>query len=284
MARRPRKCGEEIYHHIYAWGNNRQVIFITDEHYERYISFLEKYSSDNRIRVIAYALMQTHVHLYVYDLLGKLSQFMNSLHGEYAQYFNHVTGRVGHVFGERFNNKIVQANEYGLWLSRYIHRQAVEAGLVTDPVYYRWTSYHTYLGVKTSGFVQPDVILEQFGNVKERVGKYEAFVKGHKKGPIDWKLESTEVIGNETFRRGILQRLRPEPKKYITDEQICELIIERFKVDPGSLSALRGLKKKRLRRRIMAYLVGELGLKPARLAQLFKISHMTVRRALVAKS
>ena len=110
MARRPRLFGEELYHHIYAWGNNQQAIFVTDKHYERYINFLGRYSRDNQIDMIAYALMQSHVHLFVYDRLGKISLFMNELHGEYAQYFNHVTGRVGHVFGERFNNKVVQAN------------------------------------------------------------------------------------------------------------------------------------------------------------------------------
>ena len=186
MARRPRLFGEELYHHLYAWGNNRQAIFIDDQHYVRYLNFVEKYSKEYRVDIIAYALMQTHIHLFVYDLRGKVSQFMNSLHGEYAQYFNHMTGRVGHVFGERFNNKIVQANEYGLWLSRYIHRQALNAGLVRDPRDYPWTSYPRYVGETALDFVKPDVILEQFGNEQERISRYEEFILGVAKGPIDW--------------------------------------------------------------------------------------------------
>ena len=56
--------------------------------------------------------------------------------------------RTIHVFGNRFKNKVVDANSYGLWLSQYIHRQVVEAGLVSNPENYEWTSYHTYIGYR----------------------------------------------------------------------------------------------------------------------------------------
>lgn len=53
--------------------------------------------------------------------------------------------RTSHVFGNRVRNKAVGANSYGLWFSRYIHRQAVEVGLVSNSEDYEWTSYHTYI-------------------------------------------------------------------------------------------------------------------------------------------
>ena len=129
-----RLCGENVYHYIYAWGNDRHPIFKSADHYKKYLTLLEKYALFFDVDVIAYALMATHVHLFVYDRSNKLSHFMMKLHGDYARYYNRINERVGHVFGERFNNKIVAADIYGKWLSRYIHRQAVEAGLVTDPV------------------------------------------------------------------------------------------------------------------------------------------------------
>mgnify|MGYP002155005968 CR=1 FL=1 len=104
---------------------------------------------------------------------------MENLHGDYAQYFNKDTKRVGHVFGERFNNKIVQANEYSIWLSRYIHRQALTAGLVDDPKDYPWTSYRKYLGLEYKDFIKSDIVLEQFGTDHGgRVAlRYKEFVK-----------------------------------------------------------------------------------------------------------
>jgi REP element-mobilizing transposase RayT len=284
MARRPRLFGEKLYHHIYAWGNNRQAIFITDQHYARYLDFLEKYSKDYRVDVIAYALMQTHTHLFVYDLHGKVSQFMNSLHGEYAQYFNYVTGRVGHVFGERFNNKIVQANVYGLWLSRYIHRQAVEAGIVADPRHYPRTSYHIYLGEVLSGFVKPDVVLEQFGDEQGRGKRYEAFILDTENGPIDWEVKSVAVVGDEEFQRELHECETPVGKEDISDKQIYELVTTHFKINPRLLYAPHGWEEKRLRTKIIARLVEEVGLKPLRVARLCRISPCTVHRVLNKKA
>jgi putative transposase len=283
MARRPRLFGKEIYHHIYAWGNNRQAVFISEQHYNRYLDFLEKYSKDYRVDIIAYALMQTHIHLFVYDLLGKISEFMNSLHSEYAQYFNRMTGRVGHVFGERFNNKAVQANDYGLWLSRYIHRQAVEAGLVSDPKYYRWTSYHRYLGETPLGFLKPDVILEQFGDDQERISRYRAFVEDAKNGPIDWNLKSAAVIGDEDFQRRIRERESTGDCCNLSDREIYHLIAERFGANPDLLIGAQGLAEKRIRRKIIKYLIKEVGLKSTRIAELCQMSLMAVLKALNTK-
>jgi len=95
------------------------------------------------------------------------------IHGDYAQYFNRETHRVGHVFGERFSNKVVQVNEYGIWLSRYIYRQPLEAGLVDEPKDYPWTSYRRYLGLEEKDFIKNDLIIQQFGERKEATKNYE---------------------------------------------------------------------------------------------------------------
>jgi putative transposase len=283
IARRPRLYGEDLYHHIYAWGNNRQPIFVTDKHYKRYINFLEKYGRDNQIEIIAYALMQTHIHLFVHDRSGKVSQFMNSLHGEYAQYFNHVTGRVGHVFGERFNSKVVQANKYGIWLSRYIHLQAVEAGLVTDPSHYAWTSYRRYLGEEPLEFIKPDVVLAQFGNSQRCTSEYAEFVTGTRNEPIDWELGSIAVIGDTEFQRDIQERGSSVDCANMSDEEIFRLIAERFMIEPKLMTTPHGWYEKRLRRKVIRYLVDEIGLKPKRIMKLCHISRMTVQGVFMEK-
>jgi REP element-mobilizing transposase RayT len=283
MARHPRLSGEELYHHIYAWGNNRQAIFISDQHYARYLDFLETYSKDYRVDIIAYALMRSHIHLFVFDFPGKVSEFMNSLHGKYAQYFNRLTGRVGHVFGERFNNKIVQANKYGLWLSRYIHRQAVEAGLVTDPRCYPWTSYHIYLEEAPMSFVKSGIILEQFGNEQERISRYEEFVKSTEDEPIDWDVKSATIVGDDFFQQEVLKEDTAKHRENLSDNKIPELINARFKVSPEFLFSAHGLHEKRLRHKIIRYLINDVGLKPIKVARLCHISRSAVRRSLNTK-
>ena len=283
IARRPRLFGKRLYHHIYAWGNNRQAIFITDEHYAKYLDFLEKFSRDYRVDIIAYALMQTHVHLFVYDILGKVSQFMNSLHGEYAQYFNSAMGRVGHLFGERFNNKVVQANVYGLWLSRYIHRQALEAGLVIDPRAYPWSSYRAYVGEVPQGFVRPSVILEQFGVGKEGIARYDSFVNSSERGPLDWDGRSATVVGDEGFVKEVLDMEITEQQQDSNDVEIRKLVNVRFGGRHDLISSAHGMSEKRLRRKIIRYLIKECGYRPSKIAQLFHISRSAVQRALNAE-
>jgi putative transposase len=283
MARRPRIFGEELYHHIYAWGNNGQAIFITDNHYQRYLNLLEKCSEKHKIDIIAYALMQTHIHLFVCDHLAKISLFMNELHGEYAQYFNYDTGRIGHVFGERFNNKIVQANTYGLWLSRYIHRQAVEAGIAVAPEEYPWTSYNTYLAKAATDFLKPDVILDQFGTGRERFGNYENFVIGPDHNAVDWDAKSFVVAGDEKFQHEVRQRQALSAQENLSDDQIFHLILEHFQVGPELLSDPKGLHEKRLRHTIIHYLSKELGLRPKELAELCTISRSAVHKILNTK-
>ncbi len=279
MARRPRLFGSKLYHHIYAWGNNRQAIFINDQHYARYLSFLEKYSKDYLVDIIAYALMHAHVHLFVHDLHGRVSDFMNNLHGEYAQYFNRVTGRIGHVFGERFNNKVVQANEYGLWLSRYIHRQAVEAGLVVHPEEYPWCSYCAYVGETPLGFLKPGVILSQFGNEQERIIRYKGFVEGNENGPIDWDTKSIIVIGDKDFQREMQEKESTVDCNDLSDRDIFHLIGEHFGANPELLSGARGYAEKRLRHKIIVYLTREVGLKSVRISKLCQISRAAVLKA-----
>ena len=166
MSWKTRICGGELYHHIYAWGNDRHPVFKDHYHYVHYLQLLKKYSREYRIDIIAYALMQWHVHFFIYDQDNNISIFMHHLHGDYAQFYNRETHRVGHVFGERFQNKIVLVNEHGTWLSRYINRQAVAAKIVSDPKDYPWTSYRIYVGLEKNEFLKHDVIIKQYGDGK----------------------------------------------------------------------------------------------------------------------
>jgi len=186
MAWKIRQRGEDLYHHIYAWGNDRHPVFKDPKHYRKYLSLLVAHARIHDISVIAYALMEWHVHLFIHDRRNRISEFMMDLHGEYAQYFNRVSNRVGHVFGKRFNNKIVQCNLYGKWLTRYIHRQALDAGLVRVLEDYMWSSYRAYLGLEKNTFVKKDVILDQFGKREEKSVSYKNFVESENDGPVDW--------------------------------------------------------------------------------------------------
>lgn len=259
MPWKPRLRGAKLYHHIYAWGNDRHPVLKEVAHYNKYLSFLEIFACNYSIDVIAYALMKTHVHMFIYDAHDNISIFMQRLHGEYAQYYNRSTQRIGHVFGERYNNKIVLTNLYGKWLSRYIHRQAVEAKMVIDPSQHEWTSYNGYLGKQKIKFLKPEVILSQFGTTSDRIENYRKFVISAENGPIDWGSQKLNII-NESM---------------IIDHVCNELMISR-----KSMFYPRGYAERKKRHEVFRLLVNKYGFKIKEIMNIFGLSYMAISRYL----
>lgn len=256
MVWKPRVCGEHLYHHIYAWGNDRHPVFKKPVHYQKYLSLLQKHAAAYKLEVIAYALMEWHVHLFIYDERNNLSDFMRRLHGDYAQYFNRINNRVGHVFGERFNNKVVKPNQYGLWLTRYIHRQPLEARLVKDPKDYPWTSYRVYLGLKKKTFVKNGVIMDQYGNPRDALQSYEQFVlEEHGDEPVAWEARTVKIV-NPTH--------------------MIEMISKQLGVTKSVLLRPVGTTERRTRREAVHLLFKRYGYTKAQIARALNLSRMAV--------
>lgn len=249
--------GEDLFHHIYAWGNDHHPIFKERYHYQRYLSYLEEYSIKHKVDVIAYALMRGHVHLFIHDREDNISEFMLHLHGEYAKYYNWSSHRVGHVFGERYNNKIVDASEYGMWLSRYIHRQALKKGIVKDPIEYPWTSYRMYIGMDRNVYLKNAIIMDQFGSGKEACHNYHNFVMDNDDGPIDWSL---------------IERDQNKQNKKV--EEICKKI----GVDINDYIHIQGMVKRKKRHELILRLVKEYGFSAADIAKCLNLTKAAISK------
>jgi len=283
MPFKPRVAGAKLYHHIYAWGNDRHPIFKKDTHYKRYLRLLSEYARSYEIDVIAYALMEWHVHLFIYDLSNNVSDFIKHGHGDYALFYNRDTRRVGHVFGERFHNKIVQPNNYGLWLSRYIHRQAVESGFVNDPKDYPWTSYRVYLGLAKSNFLKPDIILRQFGADEQAHRLYEAFVLGVDDGPVDWKKTNQTVIGDGNFIESFEKERSDRGIEVISKLAIKDLVTNDLGLDMAKLLRPEGIEQRRLRHDLIRKLAVEYRYTKSEIARAFNLSVTAVTSILRKK-
>ena len=220
---------------------------------------LEKYAVFFHVDVLAYAMMESHVHLFVYDRSKNISGFMMNLHGHYARYYNKINERVGHVFGERFNNKLVLANVYGKWLSRYIHRQASEAGIVTDPADYSWSSYRAYIGLENKDFVKSEVILAQFGGQNDRVRAYKAFVQSEDNGPVEW--------GKRFF-------------SLLEGDDLVDYASQQMNVDKSVLMEPDGLRERRLRHCAIRMLYEKYGCRASMLARAFGLSRAGLAKIL----
>lgn len=145
----------DSYHHVYARGNNKQIIFISDSDYRYFLKLLERYLSKeliigksgtlypnfvNRIELMSYCLMPNHFHLLIYQFEAiDVEMFMRSLMTSYSKYFNLKYKRTGSVFEGRYKAAKISSDDYLMHITRYIHQNpdTWEAYKYSSLKYYR---------------------------------------------------------------------------------------------------------------------------------------------------
>ena len=137
MARPLRVEFDNAIYHVTSRGNDRKKIFLSKWDYVKFTEYLAGAKEKYGILVHAYVLMGNHYHLILQTPQPNLSQVMQYINGSYTTYFNIKRNRSGHLFQGRYKAIVVDADEYLLELSRYIHLNPVRANMVEDPVNYR---------------------------------------------------------------------------------------------------------------------------------------------------
>lgn len=138
-------------YHLYNRGNNSQKIFLIEENYNFFLDRLSEHFPPEAVEMQAFTLLPNHYHLSVrliepFDISHAMKEFL----GKYVRAFNCQHRRRGHAFEGRFKAVRVDSNEYEDYLSRYIHRNPLEARLVSKLEQWKYSSYLCYLnGTKT---------------------------------------------------------------------------------------------------------------------------------------
>ena len=165
MARKPRVELAGGIHHVWARGNNRENIYRDDADREIYLALLAKVVEKRSWLVLAYCLMDNHVHLLVQTPEPDLGRGMQWLHGNYAQDFNYRCGREGHLFQGRFGSKLVTSDEQLWHTAAYIVRNPVTAGLCERLTDWDWSSHRATLAGAGPGWLAVDALLDHFRGV-----------------------------------------------------------------------------------------------------------------------
>lgn len=174
MVRSARKRAESEVYHVMTRGVGRQVIFEDDADRRFYLAVLTEELASHDGELLAWSLMDNHVHLLVRMRLEELSELMRALGSAYASFFNRRHDRVGHLFQDRFRSEPVESEAYLLTVVRYIHQNPVAAGLAPS-CEYRWSSYRAYLGLPCEGVpTECDTVFSMLGGVDGFVGFHRA--------------------------------------------------------------------------------------------------------------
>ena len=202
---------ENGFYHVYNRGVEKRKIFLDEQDYRVFLSYLKLYLSPiketvnnlqnnddlvykdknnqisrlymlnnffNKIDLISYVLMPNHFHLELRQKNKKdIEIFMRSLITKYTMYFNRKYKRVGHLFQGRYKAVLILGEEYLVHLSRYIHLNSLE--LITKEQHlesYPWSSYSAYINNLQINWLKKDFILSSF--IKDQKS-YKKFVEDH---------------------------------------------------------------------------------------------------------
>ncbi|PIR18399.1 MAG: hypothetical protein COV46_00170, partial [Deltaproteobacteria bacterium CG11_big_fil_rev_8_21_14_0_20_49_13] len=207
MARPLRMQYEGAFYHVMNRGNARQPIFRSREHYKIFINLLVESIALWEIRIHSFSLLPNHYHLFMETPRANLSRAMRHINGVYTQRFNRHSQRDGHLFRGRYKAILVEEDAYLVELVRYIHLNAVKAGLVTRPERYEWSSHRDYLKEGGRKWLSTGRVLSYFGkrrNLARR--KFNQFVMEGVPEELQQRLDaarSPSVFSSKNFEEWI---------------------------------------------------------------------------------
>ncbi|HEV8080170.1 MAG TPA: hypothetical protein VGP43_05625 [Chitinophagaceae bacterium] len=156
-------------YHVYNQGNNKQIIFSSQEEYFIFLRLMRKYISPHA-EIIAYCLMPNHFHLLIYVdervsvivkqgglLIDQLTNgFRKSLSG-YARIYNKHYNKTGSVFRQKTKVKCLSdapdgsaysLQDYYFNCFHYIHQNPLRAGIVKRLEDWEFSSFNDYAGLR----------------------------------------------------------------------------------------------------------------------------------------
>ena len=150
MPRIARKDLKSTYFHVISQGIEKKYIFEKEIYKKRYLQLLYKESEEFKVKIIAYCIMDNHVHLLInVHEINTMSKFMHKLNFMYAQYYNFMENeRKGYVFRDRFISEPICSEDYLVNCIIYIHNNPVKAKIVEYPYQYKYSSYNNFLKEK----------------------------------------------------------------------------------------------------------------------------------------
>jgi REP element-mobilizing transposase RayT len=145
------------WYHVVNRGADESVLFPTSHAKEALIADLNEVAYDFAVEIHAYCVMETHYHLLARGLEPELRQAIVRLEA----------GVPVPTEGARFRRMAV--GRHLLQVTRYIHRNPIDAGLVRLPGEWEWSSYRGYLDpLDGPPWLRSSIVLGWLGSIGAR--------------------------------------------------------------------------------------------------------------------
>jgi len=164
------------------------------------------------IMLFNYCITSNHVHLLLRpdpsEALESLSRFMQSLEGDFSQFYNRRKNRLNAFWGDRYHATMIEFGEH-LWKCLlYIDLNMVRAGVMDHPREWEWTGYQELMGLrKRYCLVDRVKLLEHLG-----AGSEESFRKNFTHG-IGEAIARNEMVRDAKWTENLAVGSEPFVKK-----------------------------------------------------------------------
>jgi REP-associated tyrosine transposase len=140
-----RYYGTKHPHFITGSCYHRLPILDTPARRDLFLEILEQTRQKHRFVVVGYVAMPEHFHLLMSEPeQGDPSVVMKVLKQEFARALHQAEPSVAQVWQRRFYDFNVWTERKRIEKLRYIHRNPVKRGLVSEPDQWAWSSFRSY--------------------------------------------------------------------------------------------------------------------------------------------
>lgn len=143
--RKPRYYYETSFHHVMVQGDEKKYVFKNEKNKRKFLYLLKHNAFRNDVEIIAYCLMDNHVHALLFcPNVSRISKMMSQCNTSFGLYFNKQREKIGHVFRERFRSEGIYTKSHLINCIKYIHENPVRAGICDRCNQYSFSSYNGF--------------------------------------------------------------------------------------------------------------------------------------------
>jgi len=171
MPRQARLDTPGTLHHVMIRGIEGTPIFRDDQDRGDFLSRIGQMVEKTGTKILAWTLMENHVHLLIFSGRQGISKFMRCLLTGYAIWYNRKYHRSGHLFQNRYKSIICEEDPYLLALVRYIHLNPLRAAVVKSMEEldrYPWSGHKVLIGRDKNSWQERGYVLRQFSEERRR--------------------------------------------------------------------------------------------------------------------
>jgi len=318
MPRQARLDAPGTLQHVMIRGLDGLPIFRGDQDREHFVSRLGQLSEATGTRILAWVLMDNHVHLLMFSGGQGISKFMRRLLTGYAIWYNRKYHRIGHLFQNRYKSIVCEEDSYLLELVRYLHLNPLRASVVTNMKAldrYPWSGHGVLIGRIKNTWQEREYVLNQFSEKRGRaIRAYRKFMEGGKdqgrreelvggglvrslggwsqvlslRGREKRVKHDVRILGGEDFvgqilkeaDRGLRRQLHWGRRKDLIDDVIKRLCKEEGVEEEELRNGGKRRKVSQARARISNYLSHEMGVPLAEIARQVGVCTSAVAKAI----